>query len=64
MGDWHTYLVYIDQNDLVWVSQVDFVLRVHHVGDAFDDIVSFECVVVPYGRTNGELLSDKYLPQP
>lgn len=54
--EWHAYLVYIDQNDLVWVPQFDFVLGVHQVGDAVDDIVSFECIVVPYGWANSELV--------
>lgn len=30
-------------------------LGIHHVGDAFDDIVPLQRVVVPYRRADGEL---------
>lgn len=55
MGFILAYLVYVDQNDLVWSSQIHFVLRVHQVGDAFDDIVSFERVVIANRSSNGVL---------
>lgn len=32
-----TYLEYLDEDDLVWRSEVDFVLGLDHAGDHLDD---------------------------
>lgn len=50
-----TYLIDIYQYDLVRGTKVYFVLRVNDIGDAVDDIVPLESIVIPDRRPNSIL---------